>query len=687
MNRPVSPSEMLRKPVSYDADILLPFMPFGPIERPSLALGILKAALLKAGLSTQVTYPSFDFAEEIGSAPYAELAWVREENIGEWVFSAAAFPDFAGDIDGYMARVTGLFAKTEDEALIVRDWLMTVRKQAVTFIENMAQDIAASGVKILGCTSTFQQHCAVLALTRRVKELNPGIVTILGGANCEAEMGVATALEFPWVDLVVSGEAEELLPTLCKTILAGKLADTPLPAGVLGQNIRTHPDPYKAPPRASADLNTSPTPDFDDFFEGLDGYALSAEITPALMIESSRGCWWGAIKHCTFCGLNGGSMSYRFKPAEQVMGELDEMSARYGLTRFLVVDNILPLDYFDTLLPQLAERGAPYHLFYEIKANIHFDQLQLLRDAGVTWLQPGIESFHDGALKLMDKGTPAWNNIQLLKWSRELGTTLTWNYLCGFPGEEDAWYSEVADWIPQIEHLQPSRELRPIRIDRFSPYHQRPAEYGIDLQVNWAYKHIYPLDNEGLSRLVYIFHSASEFELNSSPFRMKGTSDLEEFPSLGSPGRDALQARLRVWHASFQANLPPILAMEEHSDKTTILDTRAVSLARRVVLNGDAHRVHRTLHGARPFGGVLKAVQGDGEAALNEAEVQAILDDLMARNLVLNIGGRYLALAVPGDLPALPKSNEEGYPGGWINRNAALPMKDRAARYQERVTS
>jgi ribosomal peptide maturation radical SAM protein 1 len=667
-----------------NADVCLVYMPFGPIERPSLALGILKAALVKAGVPTRVLYPSFDFAERIGSAPYAELAWVREENIGEWVFSAAAFPDFVPDNDRYLSRVTGLFAHNGEAAAAARAraWLLDVRRQAVDFVEEVARKIVAGKPKIVGCTSTFQQHCAVLALTRRIKELDPGIVTILGGANCEAEMGVATALEFPWVDLVVSGEAEGLFPGLCKAILDNGLGSQRLPPGVLGDSTRRHPDPYRAPPRAIADLDTSPLPDFDDYFTALHGYERCAEIKPALMIESSRGCWWGAIKHCTFCGLNGGSMAYRFKPADRVLDELDELNQRYGIDRFLVVDNILPLDYFDTLLPELAKRGAPYHLFYEIKANLNFDQLRLLRDAGVTWLQPGIESFHDGALKLMDKGTPAWNNIQLLKWARELGMTLTWNYLCGFPGEDDAWYSEVAGWIPQIAHLQPSRELRPIRIDRFSPYHQRPKEYGIDLEVNWAYHYIYPLEEDRLARLVYIFHSSTESDLSSSPFRVMGMASANEFPSLGSPGRDALQSRLREWHSDFLAKIPPILSMRESDESTQILDTRSVAHQRRLVLEGLEHRVHRTLHGARTLASIVKCLDADGGPAVDAAELSRVLDDLAAKLLVMKIGGRYLALAIPGEIPALPKCNEEGYPGGWISRGAALPKGERTHAYE-----
>ena len=47
--------------------------------------------------------------------------------------------------------------------------------------------------------------------------------------------------------------------------------------------------------------------------------------------------------------------------------------------------------------------------------------MRLLRDAGVTTIQPGIESFSDRVLKLMKKGVTGLQNIQLLKWCKEIG--------------------------------------------------------------------------------------------------------------------------------------------------------------------------------------------------------------------------------------------------------------------------
>jgi magnesium-protoporphyrin IX monomethyl ester (oxidative) cyclase len=60
-----------------------------------------------------------------------------------------------------------------------------------------------------------------------------------------------------------------------------------------------------------------------------------------LLLETSRGCWWGAKQHCTFCGLNGGAMAFRSKSAERVVEEIRYLRDRYGVESLSVVDNIL----------------------------------------------------------------------------------------------------------------------------------------------------------------------------------------------------------------------------------------------------------------------------------------------------------------------------------------------------------
>src|SRR5260370_24175623 len=183
------------------------------------------------------------------------------------------------------------------------------------------------------------------------------------------------------------------------------------------------------------DLDALAVPDFGDYFAGLEQSTGGSNVVPTLLFETSRGCWWGAKSHCTFCGLNGGAMAFRSKSARRALEELEYLVQRWRIENVEAVDNILDMKYFRDVLPALAEWKWPLQLFYEVKSNLSREQVHLLRDAGVRRIQPGIESLNDHILKLMKKGTTALRNIQLLKWCQEYGVTAEWSMLYGFPGE------------------------------------------------------------------------------------------------------------------------------------------------------------------------------------------------------------------------------------------------------------
>ena len=108
------------------------------------------------------------------------------------------------------------------------------------------------------------------------------------------------------------------------------------------------------------------------------------------------------------------------------------------------MDDIIELAHIRDLMPLLRERGCDLAIFYETKANLNKDQIRALQSAGVTAIQPGIESLSTPILKSMRKGVTGLQNIRLLKWCAEIGVTLSWNVLYGFPGEAPEEYERMA---------------------------------------------------------------------------------------------------------------------------------------------------------------------------------------------------------------------------------------------------
>ncbi|MGH6671545.1 MAG: RiPP maturation radical SAM C-methyltransferase [Xanthobacteraceae bacterium] len=639
-------------------DVLLVSMPYASVERPSLALGTLAAALDREAISTRTIHANLMFAERIGRVAYEGLNNSDiTVQLGEWTFSEAAFGAAVRDVDAYVAglRQVGYPAPGLKESLL------QARAVATAFIDDLAQLIVEARPRIVGCSSVFQQHCASLALLRRVQALDPSIVTMLGGANCEAAMGRATHRHYRWVDYVASGEADKLLPDLCRLIFAhGRGAPTELlPYGVFGPASRDAADDSgsetrEAPRVLVTDLDELPIPNFDDYFEQLELSPLRDHIIPGLTLETSRGCWWGAKHHCTFCGLNGAGMGFRAKSQERVQEEVRWLAERYGLKKFMTVDNILDNHYFSRMLPAFAEQGDML-FFYETKANLNRAQVELLARAGVRWIQPGIEALHNELLALIEKGCSVAINVQLLKWAYNSGIWVIWNHLHGAPGDKPEWYEQIADWLPLIVHLQPptSGSLTPIRYDRFSPYFNKAQSYGLKLKPYWAYSYAYPVDQQALMEQAYFFcHDGPP-----APRPVRLAQAMSEWAKLFYRQRNSSAELPR------RSETAPVLMITDNGATIAIRDTRPCAVAPHHELSVLESQICRACDSARSAATLVEALRRDGSDE-SECTIAAARQRLVNWKIVADFDGKLLCLATT-DHP-VPYASFEDFAGGLM---------------------
>lgn len=642
------------------SDVVLVSMPYAAVEHPSIALGYLTSALKRRGIATHAVNANVLFAKEIGLRNYFLFSnYYNSDLLGEWTFSEAAFPEFAPDHDTYFA---GLRLPLEQEKI----W--RIRRQAGPFIEKLARQILEERPRIVGCSSVFAQNCASLALLREIRALAPDVVTVIGGANCESEMGSALHRNFEWLDYVFSGESDELFPDLCERLLRGDPAQ-PHPA-VLAPANRGNGNRHSVARATIADLNRLPPLDYDDYFRDLRDTALQRLVMPGLLVETSRGCWWGEKNSCTFCGLNGDCLTYRSKDARIALDEIHDLSKRYGISTFEAVDNILDMSYFRTFLPALAGNGHELRFLYEVKANLTRDEVRMLSDAGVAWIQPGIEGLQDDVLKLLRKGTTACQNLQLLKWAREFGVYVIWNYLCDIPRERDEWHRDVLDLLPLIVHLQPpAAPGSPLRFDRFSAYHDTPGEWGLELRPAWTYRYIYPVGEPDLCDIAYFFDNLKPDVLNGGCER---------------PHWTAAHHGLVAWRRLHYENLSedfyarvakntPMLGMTESDGALVLHDTRPCAPAPRVELRGLAARIYEICDAGRPARAVLDECRGSGHPDATAADVDRVLAELVEAKVMVRVSGRHLSLAVR--MPWRAYAPMDCFPGGRLLLRRAAPPK------------
>jgi ribosomal peptide maturation radical SAM protein 1 len=453
-------------PFAEECDLLLVLPPYASTDKPSLGLHLLQACCSQHGLKVIVLYVNLTWAECLGNETYTAVCRsFGSELVGERCFSFAAF-----GLDGFRkgsVRSQSAYKRSVRELRLPSDmdW-PHLAERAAAWCDKVSEILVRNNPLAIGCSTMFEQSCASIALLKRVKQLRPQIVTIMGGPNCEGGMANGMATIANGVDHIFSGESEKTLTDFMLQLRSGKRNTARIIYG-----------------NPCQDLDSLPCPDFTDFFRQRSAVL---QISPKqsakdcwLSYETSRGCWWGQKSQCTFCGINGTGIGYREKSADRVLGDLALLRRRHGVAKVCMLDNIMPHRYFTTLLPRLEEECHGLHVFYEQKSNLSLTKVVALKRAGINVIQPGIEALHDDLLALMKKGVTASQNIALLRYARCVDLAVNWSLLYGFPGDRASWYQDTLRILPLLRHLPPPTGVFPLSIDRFSPYFDDPERYAI----------------------------------------------------------------------------------------------------------------------------------------------------------------------------------------------------------------
>jgi len=646
------------------ADVCLVNMPYSSLTTPSLALGLLETYISEFGYAVETMHANMEFATTVGLAEYEVINHSFHECLlGEWTFSSVAFPEKEIDDDAFFA----LFA---DISPLEIQQLILVRQKTALFIDQLAKKILAKQPRIVGCTSTFQQNCASLALLRRIKAIDPSVITMMGGANCEGDMGQQISDSFSWVDYVFSGECDDVIGDFVDKLIQGQVIEPhKLPLGFIAQSpslITTKQETQKKTHIAAVnDMSKVASPRYDTYFASLKKLDLYKYISPGLIVETSRGCWWGAKQHCTFCGLFGSSMNYRAKPPEVILKELQNLSTKYNVTKFEMVDNIIPLEYSKTVIPELAEKHN-YTFFYETKSNLKKEQIEQYAKAGIKFIQPGIESLNDDFLKLVKKGVTAVQNIALLKWSRTFGVHVLWNLLSDAPNDKEQWYVEMADLLPQLTHLEaPCSELIKIRYPRFSPYFNKPEEHGLTLEPLKSYQYIYPLAQDELVNIAYFFDEISTKE--------QGIYNVSQSFRFQTPALKRLQHLIVEWRSSWSEHQQAIFCMKDSGDKILLTDTRPVATRLLHILVGNEAEIYRLC--AEPITRerlFIKLSKMDKD--IDDALFTQLMANLVSNHLIIFLSNCYFALAY--DQEATPYLSLTEYPSGYLDQQKVMEERE-----------
>jgi len=608
-------------------------MPFAALTMPSLAITQLKSVVqsnFPGQVSVDLCYINHDFAQLIGVDLYNFIASSVESHtmgIGDWLFRQVAFPESEDNSESYFQRYfRRTDAQTQKQKQIVRE----IRQGLDEFLNQVIKQYELDSADMIGFTSMFAQNGASFALARRLKECNPNVVTMMGGANCEAPMGQEIVKNVKQIDFVFSGPALISFCAFLRYRLNQEFDKCHTIKGVFSKrNSGLATLNCKGEIGEELPIDVEIELDYESYLQVIRKHFPNKNISLALLFETSRGCWWGEKSHCTFCGLNGISMNYRAMSPEKAIAQFNHLFKYSDVCKcFECVDNILPKNFIKDVFPYI-DTPPDACIFYEVKADLSEADLQILSKARVTMIQPGIESLATSTLKLMKKGTNAFINLALLKNCVIYNISPAWNLLIGFPGEGEEVYQKYMVDIPLLAHLPPPDGVYPVRFDRYSPYFVQAEHYELDLRPLDYYRLTYPFSEESITNLAYYFTDIN--------ITAKYSLDMARWVS-------KLRERVESWVSRWRAVDParrPQLYLKKKGEIPSVYDSRFDKPVEHQI-SKCTFQILEFLNKPRRITDITANL--DINHSIAESEILLLKE----KNLIFQEGDRYMSVILPG---------------------------------------
>ncbi|WP_136162215.1 B12-binding domain-containing radical SAM protein [Sphingomonas flavalba] len=409
---------------------------------PTLAVGILIAALRKAGHDVSLLVP---LACDIPT---------HERERREW------WPD-------HMMRRIHL--STSPAWRIPRDLLRSARyhfrqRPHARVLREVGKALEAKPDLLM--LSAYLQHYQTIVQIGKLA-LKAKIPMLLGGPAFNLNEVAEAWRTIPGLTAIYGGEADLVVPELVEAI--GTDEDLLRFDGVTLPDGRS--SGAAAPFRA---LDLSPVPDFSDF--PWDRYRV-----PIIPVMTGRGCQWGK---CNFCSdvvsVNG--RTYRTRSLESVLHELREQSRRYATANFTFLD--LKLNSNPPLFRGIAEHiqeaapGAQWigtvHVDTRADNGLSRQDLRAAAASGMRRVSFGLESGSQHMLDLMDKGALVAANSAFIREAHEAGISVRCTMFKGYPGETADDLEQTASFL---EAHQPY--LDRVRFNDFSILENTPIWHAV----------------------------------------------------------------------------------------------------------------------------------------------------------------------------------------------------------------
>ena len=186
-------------------------------------------------------------------------------------------------------------------------------------------------------------------------------------------------------------------------------------------------------------------------------------------LMSARGCSF----KCTFCYRM--DPGYRMRLPEPLLDEIEMLHKDYGITYIAFQDDLLmsSVEQTEAVCVEFLKRGLPVRWCCNGRLNYCSEELlQLMKDAGCTFINYGIESMDQKVLNNMKKGLRPEMIIRGVEDTLKVGISPGLNFIFGNKGDNKETIKSTVDFMLKYDDFAQKRTIRPV-----TPYPGSPLYY------------------------------------------------------------------------------------------------------------------------------------------------------------------------------------------------------------------
>lgn len=300
--------------------------------------------------------------------------------------------------------------------------------------------------QVVGLTAVTPTISNAMSIARSLKQANPQLTIILGGAHATL-LPDDTLARTPEIDIIVRGEGEETIIDLLQAIEAKKPLDN-----IPGINYRHNGKVINTANRPeNVDMDSLPFLAYHLLpWQKYRPHPPHGRVLPFAAIVTSRGCPY----HCAYCSKPIFGNKFRAQSPERVLEEIIYIKDKFGIKEIAFYDDVFTLNKKRALeiADGMLSKGVNMQWTCETRVNlVDKELLRHIKQAGCYAIAYGIESASPEILKNISKDISLEQVEEAVRISREAGLETIGYFMIGSPGETPETISKTIQFAKKLK--------------------------------------------------------------------------------------------------------------------------------------------------------------------------------------------------------------------------------------------